>query len=166
VAATHDGDYSVCTTWLIVGQHAYLIDLWRGRLEFPALLKEAIARAKAQRASTILVEKPGLGLSFYQALRNESGVGNVLGIDPRGTKIERLEGESPAIEGGYIHLPENAPWLADLLHELLGFPTAKYDDQVDSISQFLTWRRSHAATPNVPSTMLFGKLFEGDPLPY
>ena len=166
VAGSIDGDYSVCTTWLIVGKDAYLTDLWRGRFGFPELLKKAIAHARAQHVSTILVEKAGLGLSFYQALRNELGVGNVLGIDPKGTKIERMDGESPAIEGGYIHFPENAPWLADLLHELLGFPTAKHDDQVDSISQFLAWRRKHAATPNAPSTMLFGKLFEGDPLPY
>jgi len=166
VAVSNDGDYSVCTTWLIVGKDAYLTDLWRGRLEFPDLLKKAIAHAQAFQAPTILVEKAGLGMSLYQALRQQPRVGSVLPFDPKGTKIERLEGESPAIEAGHIHFPENAPWLADLLHELLGFPTTKYDDQVDSISQFLAWRRTHAATPNAPSTMLFGKLIEGDPRPY
>jgi len=36
-------------------------------------------------------------------------------------------------------LPENAPWLAIYLTELLGFPNAPHDDQVDSTSQALNW---------------------------
>ena len=145
VAVTPDGDYSVCTTWLVIGEDAYLANVWRGRAEFPDLLKQAIAAARALPRPTVLVEKAGLGITLYQTLRAENGVGDVIPIDPKGDKIERLAGESPIIEAGHVHLPETAPWLATLLHELLGFPNTKYDDQVDSVSQFLGWHRHHIA---------------------
>jgi hypothetical protein len=41
------------------------------------------------------------------------------------------------IESGAVHLPQQAPWLADYLHELVTFPKSTYDDQVDSTSQAL-----------------------------
>ncbi len=36
-------------------------------------------------------------------------------------------------------LPERASWLEDFKAELLSFPNARYDDQVDALSQFLDW---------------------------
>jgi predicted phage terminase large subunit-like protein len=45
-----------------------------------------------------------------------------------------------------VHFPEDAPWLGELMAELLGFPGVRHDDQVDSISQalaFISWRESH-----------------------
>ena len=38
-----------------------------------------------------------------------------------------------------MHLPEEAPWLVDFEKEVLAFPNGKFDDQVDSLSQFLRW---------------------------
>jgi hypothetical protein len=32
-----------------------------------------------------------------------------------------------------------APWLSGLKSELLGFPNVKHDDQIDSVSQALSW---------------------------
>jgi len=50
--------------------------------------------------------------------------------------------ESPLIEAGYVYLPNEAPWLADFMHEMINFPNGKHDDQVDSVSQFLWWART------------------------
>ena len=36
-------------------------------------------------------------------------------------------------------LPEAAPWLDDFKAEILAFPNGRFDDQVDSLSQFLGW---------------------------
>ena len=40
-----------------------------------------------------------------------------------------------------VFLPEDADWLGPFLNELLGFPNAKYDDQVDTFSQLLNYVR-------------------------
>jgi phage terminase large subunit-like protein len=50
------------------------------------------------------------------------------------------------MEKGLIALPREAPYLAQLRHELLAFPEGRYDDQVDALTQFLDWltsRRGH-----------------------
>ena len=46
------------------------------------------------------------------------------------------------IEAGRVLLPAEAPWLDAFQEELLRFPQARHDDQVDSLSQFLAWATS------------------------
>ena len=46
---------------------------------------------------------------------------------------------SAVFEAGRVLLPERAPWAAEYRCELLGFPGGRYDDQVDSTTQFLIW---------------------------
>ena len=63
-----------------------------------------------------------------------------------GDKIMRLEAQTSLFASGFVCFPENAPWLNELLSELLGFPGVRHDDQVDSVSQALgliTWIESH-----------------------
>ena len=38
-----------------------------------------------------------------------------------------------------MHVPQDAPWLAGWLDELLAFPNGRHDDQVDSTSQALSY---------------------------
>jgi predicted phage terminase large subunit-like protein len=135
------GDYSVCTTWLMVKRSYYLLDVWRGRLEFPDLKRKLIALAREYTPNRILIEQAGPGLHLVQELRTNpvAGVPVPIGINPEGDKLMRMEAQSARFEAGQVYFPEQAPWLATLLHELLGFPNARHDDQVDSISQFLNW---------------------------
>lgn len=49
---------------------------------------------------------------------------------------------SLAFETGRVYFLKDAPWLEDLLKELLGFPGVNHDDQVDSITQALSWGES------------------------
>jgi len=44
---------------------------------------------------------------------------------------------------GQVFLSKDAPWLDAFLNEILAFPNSRYDDQVDSFSQFLNWARSY-----------------------
>ena len=53
--------------------------------------------------------------------------------------MDRMAAQSAKIEAGHVHLPSKAPWLDTFMLELLGFPNGRHDDQVDSVSQFLTW---------------------------
>ncbi len=49
---------------------------------------------------------------------------------------------SSTIANGFVHVPEQADWLPQYLHEMGVFPNGKYDDQVDSISQALDWAKN------------------------
>lgn len=141
-STTNDSsDYSVCTTWMMVKQDYYLVDVWRGRLEFPRLRQKYIQLDKQFRPHVTLIEKDGPGLHLFQEffLNPPKGMIKPLAEKSEGNKIMRMEAQSARIEAGQVHLPADAPWLGDFLHELLGFPHARHDDQVDSVSQFLGW---------------------------
>ena len=139
-------DYSVCSTWIVRRKEFYLLDVWRGRLEFPDLKRKVVTLQQRHNADTVLIEKAGLGLSLVQELAAESPTGfpTPIGISPQGDKVTRMEAESARIEAGYVHLPHDAPWLGTFLTELLAFPNGRHDDQVDSVSQFLHWAWQHA----------------------
>ena len=131
-------DPSVCTTW---GTHAggiWLLDVYRGRLEYPELKRAIIAQARHHRAELVLIEDKGSGISLLQDLTRD-GLKIVQGVLPVADKVMRMRMQTAAIENGFVHLPKTAAWLPDYLHELMMFPKGRHDDQVDSTSQALQW---------------------------
>jgi phage terminase large subunit-like protein len=52
-------------------------------------------------------------------------------------------------EAGSVLFPSKAPWLSDFISELLAFPSGRHDDQVDSLSQALTWNVERRQRCNV-----------------
>jgi predicted phage terminase large subunit-like protein len=69
----------------------------------------------------ILIEDKASGTQLIQELR-EAGVSAVTRYKLEGDKIMRLNAQTGAMEGGFVHLPREAHWLADYLHELVTFP--------------------------------------------
>jgi len=154
VASTtaNTGDYSVCTTWLKLDRKYYLIDVWRGRLEFPDLRRKVVDLALMHKPNRILIEQAGPGLPLIQDLKANptSGVPVPIGIKPEGDKLVRMEAQCARFEAGQVFFPREAPWLGDLLQELLAFPNSRHDDQIDSVSQFLNWAEAeHCWSPTV-----------------
>ncbi|MHA1569880.1 MAG: phage terminase large subunit [Alphaproteobacteria bacterium] len=66
-----------------------------------------------------------------------------IGIKPEADKITRMSNQSHQIEAGQVFLPESAPWLDEFKAEIMAFPNGRFDDQVDSLSQFLRWAEHH-----------------------
>jgi predicted phage terminase large subunit-like protein len=141
-------DYSVCTTWAIIANRAYLLDVIREKLEFPALKRRVIDEADRWKAEIVLIEDKGSGTGLLQELR-ASFFGKVVGVEPKGDKGMRLGTVTPMIEEGRVYLPQSAIWLDDFIYELCGFPGLRNDDQVDSTSQFLAWLRDQGNPGNV-----------------
>jgi Terminase RNaseH-like domain len=83
------------------------------------------------------IKDKGSGISLIQQLRHEQIA--VLAIKCQDDKVTRLFSTQPQFESGSVHFPEQAPWLDDLIAELLAFPHGRHDDQVDSIAQALAW---------------------------
>jgi predicted phage terminase large subunit-like protein len=134
-------DFSVATIWLARGDNAYLIDLWRERVEYPDLRRAIYHLREKYAGATILIEDKGSGTSLIQDLRGNNTA--VIGINPDGDKPTRVAKISAQFEAGSVFFPTKAPWLSSLKAELLGFPNVKYDDQVDSVSQALSWIKRH-----------------------
>jgi predicted phage terminase large subunit-like protein len=139
-------DYSVCTTWRIVKKDYYLVDVFRGRLQYPDLRRMVAGLAARHSAETVLIENAGPGMMLLQDLQRDipKGMPPPIGIKPEGSKADRMVAQSFKIEAGQVFLPAQAEWLDSFLLELLAFPQGKHDDQVDSISQFLKWATTRA----------------------
>src|SRR5215470_13784250 len=134
-------DYSVCTTWRMIKADYYLIDVFRARLQYPALRRKIASLVVRYGAEAILIEKAGPGLTLLQDLRSDlpNGMTRPIGVKPEGSKADRMVAQSAKIEAGHVHLPKQADWLDSFLLELLAFPHGRHDDQADSVSQFLKW---------------------------
>ena len=134
-------DYSVCTTWLMVDNKFYLMDLVRERFEYPRLKQNALKLAEKFKPSVILIEDASTGSPLAQELR-QAGTFAVRLIPVEHDKVARLYVQQAKFEAGQIFFPRRAPYLAALEAELLTFPQSKHDDQVDSITRYdtsLSW---------------------------
>ena len=134
-------DYSVCTTWLIKGNDFYLVNVLRQKLNYPDLKRRVIEHALTVKPDAIIIEDKGSGTSLIQDLcrTNLGGLPYPIPFRPDKDKVTRMHAQSAKIEAGHVLLPRQAAWLEDFRTELLQFPRGRYDDQVDSVSQFLNW---------------------------
>lgn len=138
--ATELSDYSVFTVWGVDYKHYYLLDVVRLKLNYPDLKRKVIELTKKYDARTILIEDKASGTQLIQDLKSEHLNGVTEYKPPPGTdKIMRLHAQTAMFENGRVFLPRTAPWLADYIHELTSFPGSRYDDQVDSTTQFLDY---------------------------
>ncbi len=131
-------DYSVCATFAYGPNGAYLLDVYRDRIQYPDLERMAVQQRNRWRPSVVLIEDKASGQSLIQSLRRNTDV-PVIAVPVTKDKVQRVNEVSPGIEAGRLLLPVSAPWLDDVILELTTFPNAAHDDVVDSISQALTW---------------------------
>lgn len=147
--AKERSDYTVITVWIedLHRQH-YLADVYREKVEFNDLcvaIDNLVARWQniAGEVTAVLVEPKGNGLSYVQLKGASTGAAPIIAIEVgTNSKEFRFDKVTPMFEAGQVFLPERSIWLADYEKELLGFPLAKHDDQVDSTSQYLEWSRT------------------------
>ncbi|MBL1123891.1 MAG: hypothetical protein D8M26_13535 [Ignavibacteriae bacterium] len=138
-----ENDYSVCTTWLVGVNAFYLLDMWKGRVEFPELKKKVVELYELHKANEILIEDKASGQSLLQELQRNTRL-PIKPIKVEQDKIARVNAITPLIEAGRIVLPSNnhptesrTGWLKSFMDECEEFPNGEYDDVVDSMSQFL-----------------------------
>jgi predicted phage terminase large subunit-like protein len=134
-----ENDFSVCTTWVISrAGRWYLVDVWRKRVDYPALKAAVRDLALQHAANRVLVEDAGAGTSLVQELLGK--VDGIVAVMADGNKSTRMSVVSAKFESRLVFLPERASWLADFEAELFAFPGGRHDDQCDSVSQALSDR--------------------------
>lgn len=149
IKAGENNDYTVCTTWGEADNCYYLLDMFRNKLEYPALKRNIISLAEKWQPNSVLIEDKASGGSLIQELRLETKL-PVIAINPKLDKFSRLLAVSSLIESGRVQLPQKAAYLTELEAELFGFPNSPHDDIVDSITQFLNWTKAkNALKPSI-----------------
>jgi len=133
-------DYSVCTTWGYKAGIWYLLDLYRSKLEYPALKSRVLQLRRKWRPDRILIEDSSTGTGLVQQFRADR-VDGIRSVKSSGSKLDRLVPQLDMLESDKVQFWQRAPWWEELARELAAFPEGRHDDQVDSLSQFLIWLR-------------------------
>lgn len=132
-------DWSVGTIWGLADGEIYLLDVVRAKLEGPELRHRIEAVHRDRKLDATLIEEADLGRGIAQDLIRSSRWCRPILVPVRIDKIARMQARAVMFETGKVLLPREAPWRPSYLEELLGFPNARHDDQVDSTSQALDW---------------------------
>ncbi|MDL2315498.1 phage terminase large subunit [Desulfovibrio sp. OttesenSCG-928-A18] len=131
-----DSDFVTGQAWGKKGADLYLLDQIRRRMGFTATLQAFRELAvKWPQATEKLVEDAANGPAVIDSLRHV--VPGIIPITPDGSKSARAHAVTPLFESGnvYIPHPQVASWVPDFEAELLQFPAAAHDDQVDAATQ-------------------------------
>ena len=132
-------DWSVGITARFYQGRFYILDVFRRKVEFGALMRSVCAASRQYGSTRLLIEDAASGQQVIQQLREDvpAGVDLPIAVRPTSDKIVRFEAISSRIEAGVVVLPRSAPWKADFVAELVGFPNARHDDQADALAQML-----------------------------
>jgi predicted phage terminase large subunit-like protein len=139
-----ENDYTVCTTWQITEDGYYLLDLWRGRVEFPELKRKVIEKGKQFRITEILIEDHASGQSLIQELNRNTRL-PIKPIKKDKDKMSYVYAVTPLIESGKVRLPTGSSDnnnIEDFINECEDFPNGEFDDIVDSMTQFLNYAKN------------------------
>ncbi|MBY0569442.1 MAG: phage terminase large subunit [Hyphomonadaceae bacterium] len=143
-----NNDYSACSTWGFHRGVWKLLDVVRGRWEYPDLYQLAHAHRKRWHARLVLIEDSSNGIALVQQLRQDilrltkprcDPPWRVVAYAPKVAKAVRLATQTVRLEQGEFLFPAQAPFLDELKREMVTFGHAKHDDQVDSVTQFMAW---------------------------
>lgn len=138
-------DYSVfIVAGIGVDGGVYLIDLIRGKWEAPELeqkLKDIWHKYKqSHRVQAVYIEDKSSGTGLIQNIQRSQMI-PIKGVQVDADKYTRVLGIQGFIESRYVHLPNDADWVADFIDECEKFTATdshKHDDQVDTLVHVLT----------------------------
>lgn len=137
-------DYSVCATWGFSYNGAYLLDVWRKKVEAPELEDAVKQQFNLWRPNQVQIEDKSSGISIIQYLQRFTSL-PVIPYMPRSDKVLRAIASTPFIRAGRCFLPKQAHWLSDFVKEHNEFPNGAHDDQVDTTSQMVEYFNNNSS---------------------
>ncbi|TAK30986.1 MAG: hypothetical protein EPO40_06230 [Myxococcaceae bacterium] len=134
--------------WYSVGPNHYLVDQALGQWSFVETIEQLLAMAvRYPEALLKLIEDKANGPAILSVL--EGKVPGLVAVNPGSdSKEARLASVEPLFAAGQVWFPDpekarmpdgrrGAPWVPACVHEVITFPAAAHDDQVDALSQYL-----------------------------
>jgi predicted phage terminase large subunit-like protein len=134
-SGTKRSDYTAIATWGVAATDPpslMLLDMQRVRVEHAehaGLIKRVWNEFKP---AWVGIEKQSASLSMFDEVQRQGVV--VRWLKPDKNKIARAETAVALVEAGRVYLPDEAAWLDEFMAEVISFPVAAHDDQVDVLS--------------------------------
>ena len=156
--------FSVIQVWAPKDGAHLLLDQWREQAIYKEFRSQVWRFIRKYRPSVVLIEGTGQGPSLFSEIRPQSGM-EVVMITPAGDKVERLRKHRRTIRRRLVQLAPDAVWYQEFINEATQFPYSPFDDQMDALSQYLTWIAEHP-NPNKrpPMAIVQGTDSRGRPI--
>lgn len=141
-------DPSSLTIWGQAPNMHYLLYRFNKRMQYPELMRKirdfwnrytrVFAKLKFGPI-VVLIEDKASGQSIIQELKENTLI-PVIARPAEIKKTTRAHTCSGVVEAGLVALPEEADWLIPYESQMIQFPFAREDDDVDSTTQYLNWQ--------------------------
>ncbi len=130
-------NYVVGQVWGCIGPDFYLLDQVRDRLDFDETVTAIEDLSKRWPESTAkLVEAQSLGAAIVTHLKNKHTIRSLIPITVKDSKETRALSCVPVWQSKNVYIPKPDDgayaWVREYVRELLNFPNAEHDDQVDA----------------------------------
>lgn len=116
----------------------YIVDIRRGRWDSLQIIEEMFAVERKYKPELFTVERGTISNSLGPVLRSEMIARGIYlklhPLTPTTDKMKRARGIQARLRAGGIRFDKSSYWYPDLEDEMVRFPKARHDDQVDAIS--------------------------------
>ena len=138
IKTSFNNDFSVCTSWGILNDCYYLLDMFRDKLEYPKLKIKLQTLADKIKPHIILIEDKASGQQLIQDLKLLNKY-NIIPQKPIADKINRFASITTFFYQKKVFIPEGSRQNLVFIDEITSFPASSSDDIVDSVSQFFSY---------------------------
>lgn len=141
LSTSETADYSAISVIYSDASGHYVLEARRGRWDYETLKAIALRYSeKNGRNLNFIVEAAGNGFSLINALRRAAM--RCFDYPPDKDKMTRACYAVPIVECGrvfIVNVEGRNGWVEPYVNELVSFPHGRFDDQVDSLVQYLPW---------------------------
>ena len=117
-------------------QNIFILNIHRGRWEWPDAYEAIIQEVLAQKVKLLGVETAGYQLSSFQELSRDPRLKNVaiFSVPVDSDKVSRSLLVSARAANARLYYARGSGWAETMISEFVNFPGGKHDDIVDAIS--------------------------------
>ncbi|HOX69828.1 MAG TPA: phage terminase large subunit [Burkholderiaceae bacterium] len=147
ISTSDTADYSAFSVIYAHATKYFVVQAERGRWDYESLKAKALGYVKQFSRSGFpvhfVIERAGSGISllkYLEDLRHERI--RCFNYSPKSDKVIRAAYAIPIVESGRVYIvnvPGQNAWVEPYINEFVSFPHGRFDDQVDSLTQFLPW---------------------------
>jgi len=159
---TATSDYVAIGPIGVKGRKKFVLNVINKRLDVAATVAEITNQWKIHHyVWAVLVEDAANGAAVVQLL--QANLSRIVAITPQGGKVSRMHAAAVGWQAGDWYVDRNAGWAEPFIEQLLMFPNARNDDQVDMMSQASVWlseNRRHVPTFRVSNAFTGETIYE------